>query len=71
MMDVNKDQVVFFLNRHVKVARASAEFDHEAAAKRGMPYEQRQKMVEVAKEAELESACLVKAMEIIQGHESW
>ena len=68
-MDINKDQVVFFLNRYAKMAQARTEFDHEAAAKRGMPYEQRQKMVDASKEAELESACLSKALEIVQGHE--
>jgi hypothetical protein len=68
-MDINKDQVVFFLARHAKMARALTEFDQEAAAKRGMPYEQRQKMVEAAKDANLESACLDKAMEIVQSHE--
>ena len=69
MMDVKKDQVVFFLNRYTKMAQARTEFDHEAAAKRCMPYEQRQKMVEAAKEADLESACLNKAMEIVNSYE--
>ena len=69
MMEVKKEQVVFFLNRHAKMAQARTEFDQEAAAKRGMPYEQRQKMVEAAKEAELESACLAKAVEIVGSFE--
>jgi hypothetical protein len=68
-MDVNKEQVVFFLSRHVKMVKALTEFDQEAAAKRGMPYEQRTKMVEAAKDAELEAVCLDKAMEIVQSHE--
>ena len=68
---VSKDQVVFFLNRYVKLAQARTEFDHDAAAKRGMPYDQRRKMVEAAKEADLEAACLTRAMEIVQGYEGW
>jgi len=68
-MDVNKDQVVFFLNRHAKMAQARTEFDHDAAAKRGMAHGQRQQMVEAAEEAKLEAACLSRAMEIVQGHE--
>lgn len=70
-MDVTKEQVKFFLSRYAKLAQARTEFDHEAAARRGMPYDQRQKMVEAAKEAELESACLAKAMEIVEAQETW
>jgi hypothetical protein len=70
MMDVTKDQIVFVLSRHAKMAKARTEFDHEAAAKRGMPYEQRTAMTEAAKDSITEAACLEKALEIVKSCES-
>lgn len=69
-MDVTKDQIVFFLSRYAKMAKARTEFDHEAAARREMPYEQRNAMVEAAKESVVEAACLEKALEIIKSCDS-
>ncbi len=70
-MAVKKELVTLYLNRYVKLAEARAEFDHEAAARRGMPYEQRQKMVAAAEDAQQEYECLRKAMEIVEAHEGW
>lgn len=67
-MDVTKEQIVFFLSRHAKAAKSRTEFDHEAAANRGMPYEQRNSMIEAAKDGAVEAACLEKALEIVKIH---
>lgn len=67
-MSVNKEQVLFFLNRQVKLAGARASFDHDAAAKRGMSYDQRAVMVKDAEEAKLESDALSKAYSIVVEH---
>lgn len=66
-MAVNKAQVLFYLNRYVKLAEARAEFNQEAAAKRGMDYATRQKMVEEAESAKPEAEALRTAMRIVEG----
>lgn len=64
-MEVKKELVLLYLNRYVKLAEARASFDHEAAAKRGMPYDQRQKMVADAEDAKQEYEALSKAYQVV------
>ena len=70
-MSVNKRLVVLFLNRYEKLAAARAAFDHEAAARRGMPYEERQRMVAQAEDAKLEAEAIAKAVEIVENAEDF
>jgi hypothetical protein len=70
-MAAKKEVVLFYLNRYVKLAEARASFDHEAAAKRGMPYDQRQKMVADAEDAKQEHEAMEKAYEIVNNHDGW
>ena len=70
-MEVKKELVTLYLNRYVKSAAARAGFNHEAAAKRGMPYDERQKAVADAEDAKQEHMCLQKAMEIVEAHQGW
>ena len=70
-MAVNKEQVLLYLGRYEKMAEARASFDHEAAAKRGMPYELRQKMVADSEDAKQEHEALQKAYAIVNDHEAW
>lgn len=65
-MEASREQILFFLNRHFSRATILTKFDHEAAAKRGMPYDQRQKMIEATKEIELEVACFKAAITIVE-----
>lgn len=70
-MAVKKELVLLYLNRYVKLAEARASFDHEAAAKRGMSYDQRQKMVADAEDAKQEYEALQKAYSIVDNHDEW
>ena len=70
-MAVSKAQVLLYLQRYEKLAEARASFDHEAAARRGMSYDQRQKMVADAEDAKQEHEALSKAYQIVNDHEEW
>lgn len=70
-MPVNKAQVLLYLNRYEKLAEARAMFDHEVAAKRGMPYDQRQRMVEDSEDAKLEHEAMKKAYAIVNDQPEW
>jgi hypothetical protein len=69
-MDVTKEQIVFFLSRHVKAAKNKSSFDHAAAANAGMPYEERNKRTKDVEDRAVEAACLEKALEIVKSCES-
>ena len=64
-MTMTKEKVLFYLNRYVKLAEAAAEFDQEAAAKRGMDYGIRQQMTAAAEDAKPEAEALTKAYTIV------
>lgn len=70
-MAVNKALVLLYLNRYEKLAEVRASFDHEAAARRGMAYELRQKMIADSEDAKQEHEALAKASAIVNDHEEW
>lgn len=69
MEEVKKELVLLYLNRYVKLAEARSLFDHEAAATRGMPYDQRQKMVADSEDAKQEFVAIKKAYDIVDEYE--
>ena len=70
-MEVTKDQIVFFLSRHVKAAQNKASFDHTAAASCGMSYEERNRRTKDTEDQLVEAACLERALQIVKIHAPW
>lgn len=65
---MNKEQVVFYLNRVLKNAESRATVDHESAARAGISYEQRAIRQRQADASKQEADALRKAMEVVKEH---
>jgi len=68
MTKPSQDKVLFYLRRHLNDARARATVEHEALAKKQVPYAERQKLEAAAGTAQGEMEALEAAVACVMEH---
>jgi hypothetical protein len=65
---MNKPQLLFFMNRTLKDLEGVVNFDHKAAAQRGMPYSERKVLMDQGQLKAPEAEAMRLAIQLVEGH---